>query len=969
MSGGMFDDLIPKPAAGGMFDDLIPQAGGTDMPAMARAPGSMGQPEEPGFLARQGRNLMLGTQAVGHGIADLATTPFNLANMGANVLLTGADMVADKAFGGRVPFRFNSQLDEKVAGAAESAANAVGIPTYTPESIGEKVLYNAIRFGTQGGVAGAGLAAGAKAADIANRTKAVPYVDHLLRPYATAPVSTVVGDTVAGAGGGAALAGSQMIPEEYRSAGGGTVGGLADLIAMLGGGIAAGSLKEVATGAPVSVYRMFRNMFTDQELPVDPTTNIPFTRGQAQRAAKDLQGAATDPAKASSTIGENTKYYRDNNLPVPTSGLMSDDIGLIGVEQGQRRAQSTRQMVNDPNAPAEVKQKFNFGERDKALQDAAVGQLEGLVPAGSNPRAFTDRAGEVAATQRDQAQRAVDQATGRERGVEIARQAPAADLQAMEGQGTAASVGIDRMARETRNAEVQQKNALYNNPELTAAEVPVDPMRQTVGELGAANTPAAPLAPVVRKYVDRFGAIDEGTPITMREVNANRAEIEADIAANLDNGEIVRQLRELKATVNRYADTLAQTDGPAAEAAAAANANYRERFQPNFRQGAGGQFDRALKTERAGGTPVRPSETAETFLTSPEGTADLMRIAALRGNEQATAQQARTWLFDQLARKGVARDGAIDADAITRWRNVNEPTLANVPGLRDEVNGMVAAARRGETLSEQAAAAVRAAEARVAETQANISRSGVGIAEGKRPPQAVDDVLSAPDPRQAMRELVGTVGRNAPALAGLKNAVASRLIERVTTALGDRLGQRAKKVFDSNREALAEVYTPEEMNRLQRAQKLVEPLDNLKTQATSGSATAERSQAWLPLEVLAKLRYGMLKGGGIISNAKKTIGALTQGEDEVITRLKLLATFDPEAAQHLLTMKTAPPSSPGYNAALQKLIRRNEVLGNVTDPRDDKTDNSFIVPKGDRQPLEITVRGRKPEPTMSKGVQ
>lgn len=966
MSGGMFDDLIPKPAAGGMFDDLIPQAGGTDVPAMARAPGSMGTSEEPGFLARQGRNLMLGAQAVGHGIADIATTPFNLANMGANVLLTGADMVADKAFGGRVPFRFNSQLDEKVAGAAESAVNAAGIPTFTPESTGEKVLYNATRFGTQGAVGGGGMAAGAKVADITNRTKAVPFVDHLLRPYAAAPVSTIAGDAAAGAGAGAALAGSQMIPEEYRSMAGGTVGGIADLLAMLGGGVAGGTLKEAVTGAPVSLFRAFRNSFTDRNLPVDPPTNIPFTRGQAERAAKDLQGAATDPTQAAKTIGDKTQYFRENDLPVPTSGLMSDDIGLIGVEQGQRRSQSTRQMVNGPAAPPEVKQKFNFGERDQALQEAAVGQVEGLIPAGSNPRAFTERAAEVAAAQRDQAQRGVDQATGRERGVEIARQAPAADLQAMEGQGTAASVGIDRMARETRNAEVQQKNALYNNPELTAAEVPVDPMRQTAGELGAADTPAAPLAPVVRKYVDRFGAIDEGTPITMREVNANRAEIEADIATNLDNGEIVRQLREMKATVNRYADELAATDGPAAEAAAAANANYRERFQPNFRQGAGGQFDRALKTERAGGTPVRPSETAETFLTSPEGTADLMRIAALRGNEQATAQQARTWLFDQLARKGVARDGAIDADAITRWRNVNEPVLANVPGLRDEVNGMVAAARRGETLSEQAAAAVRAAEARAAATETNISRSGVGMAEGKAPSQAVDSVLSAPDPRRAMRDLVSTVGRNAPALAGLKNAVATRLIERVTTALGDRLGQRAKKVFDSNREALAEVYTPEEMNRLQRAQKLVEPLDNLKVQATSGSATAERNDRWLPLEVIAKLRYGMLKGGGIVSNFKKTVGALTQGEDEVITRLKLLATFDPEAAQHLLAMKTAPPSSPGYNAALQKLIRRNEVLGNVTDPRDDKTDNSFIVPKGERQPLEITIRGRKPDGEQQK---
>jgi hypothetical protein len=919
-----------------------PQApGGTDTPPLARAPELMGQPEERGL----GRSLMLGAQAAGRGLVEAALSPIDLAARAANVPLMAADMVADQ-FGGRVPFRFGEDLGDRAANTAGKLAESVGVPLATPDKGVENAIYQGTRFGTQALASSGAAGALAKVLNVGDRTNPVGFgMDALLAPYGSkggGVARTMTGDAAAGTGAGVGLAASQdYLPQEYRDAGGGLGGLFADLAAMTVGGTGGGIASEIVRGLPVSAGRRIMNSFSDGNLPVDPETGIPFTRGQAQRAAKDVQGAATDPAAAAARIGERAAYYDAEGLPMPTSGIMSDDIGVIGVEQGQRRAQSTRQMINDPDMDPATKARYNFGERDQALQTRAVEEVQGLIPDGSNPRAFTDRADEVARTQRDVAQRGVDQAAGQQRGIAIARSGPAADVQAFEGQGAGASANIDRTVRDTRTAELEQSRQLFNDPTLTGAEVPVDPMRATAGEIAAVDTPAAPLAPVVQKYVQRFGAIDEGTPITMREVNANRAEIEADIAANLDNGAIVSQLRQLKDTVNRYATDLEATDGPAADAARAANQNYSERVAPNFRSGAGGQFDRAVKTERAGGAPVRPSETAERFLTTPEDASDLMRIAELRGNRDAVAGQARTWLFDQLARKGIGRDGAVDAEALTRWRNRNDGLLAAVPGLRAEVNQMVAAARRGEGLADDAATALRTAEQRATTVDQNIRRGPLGMVEGTAPPQAVDNVLGSRDPRGAMRELVSTVGRNPEARNGLKNAVASRLIRKVTTALGDRLGQRAAKVFEDNREALAEIYSPEEMNRLVRAQRLVEPLDNLKIQATTGSATAERSSNWLPLEVIAKIRYGMLKGGGIISNAKKTVGALTAGQDQTIERIKLLATFDPEAAQHLLTLKTQKPNTPGYNATLQKLIRRNEALNTLNE--DDKERNEITV--------------------------
>lgn len=955
MSGGMFDDLIPKPAAGGMFDDLIPQAGGTDVPAMARAPGSMGTPEEPGFLARHGRNLMLGTQAVGRGLAETAATLPNLAGAALNLPLMAADMVADKAFGSRVPFRFNQNYGEGLANATEAVVNAAGVPTFEPETRGEKFAYNVGNYGTQGLVGGFGLA---KIGELFGAAAKPVIGDRFIRPYLQGDTAKVVaGDAVSGGGAGAALTASQEAPQEIRDAGGGVVGPLLDYLAMTMGGVGANVVRDVATGTPPAIVRGIRNSMADRRMPLDPETGMPFTRGQTEEAARRFQGRASDPAKAAGALREGTDYYNSEGLPMPTSGLMSGDIGLIGQENAARTRLGTRSLVGE-DGPPDARANFNFAERDAALKNRAISEVESLSPVGSDPAAFTGGVKDVLddrlaqrTGQANTARTAATDAANAEAGL-------AANINRSRGQDVAASTAIDQTVRETRNAEVRQKNALYNNPELTAAEVPVDPMRQTAGELGAADTPAAPLAPVVRKYVDRFGAIDEGTPITMREVNANRAEIEADIAANLDNGEIVRQLREMKATVNRYADELAATDGPAAEAAAAANANYRERFQPNFRQGAGGQFDRALKTERAGGTPVRPSETAETFLTSPEGTADLMRIAALRGNEQATAQQARTWLFDQLARKSVTQDGRLNPNGLANWQTDNRALLRNIPGLDDEVTQLLVQARNGRALSDTTTAALREAETRLRGQEGFNRSSTVGKVGSSDPERAVATALTAADRPKAMREIVGTIGFNREARAGLKNAVSSYLIKNVQTDTST-IKVNPGRVFDENRAALAEVFDPEEMNRLQRAQKLVAPLAKRYTGATVGSQTAERtgSEAWLPVEAITKLYFGMLKGGGIISNAKKVAGALSGGQDRAVQRIVDLAQFDPESAQQLLTMKTAKPDSPTYNAALQKLIKRNELLIGLSD------DDGEEEP---RKPLEITIRGRKPDGEQQK---
>lgn len=888
-----------------------------------------------------GRSAMLDTQAVGRGVAKTAGFLPDLGALGANVGLSAADLAAER-FGGNVDFRFGMPSDDLIK-LASQGAEAVGVPLETPETFGEKARSNAIEFGTEGALGAGGFATLAKRRAVAlAQPEATPkLLDPLLRPYMENSTKAIVGDAVAGAGAGSVLTASQAAPEEVRSAGGGVAGILMDLAAMGVGGVGAGTGFELATGAPASAIRQFKGSLPEGGITLDPETRMPVTRRVADKAASYAQGQAIDPEQAASNILANTDSFRNENLPVPTTGLISGDIGLEALDRGQRTRQSTGTLFPSADVDPATKAQYSFGARDNALRDSAVEEVNRIRPEGADPNLFVERAGEITDARRDVAKRGVDQAQGGQRGVEIARRGPAEDLNAFEGQGPGASRNIDEMYRETRAEELKTSRELYAAPEIAAAEVPVHPIQKVAEELKALDTPRAPLDPVVRKYTDRFTA-ESDAPFSMREVNANKAEVEADIQANLANGETVRQLRTIKDRLGAYATELAATDGPAAAAVKAADKNHADVVGPNFRKGAGGYEDAALKRDRTGYS-TRPSETAETFLTRPEDAEDLMRISRLRDNEEATAANARTWLFDRLASTGVARSGAIDGERLTRWRNANGDLLSKVPGLKTEVDGMVTQARRGETLSEQAASGLRQAEEKLQGVERANSKSILGKINGEAPDKAVGRVLGGRNPEADMDELVKTVGRAGQKKEGLKSlkaAVSEYFTTRVSGVNPANVTEGSQtinyatlvKEFGRNEKALGKVFSPDEMDALRRAQKVLEPLAKRQGQATTGSITAENTeQTWNVVEAGMKAWYGILKGGGITRTLKLAAKTFKGDDVEQANRLVTRMAFDPELAAHLLTRDLPKAGTPGWNSQLQTLIRRQQAVSEIYD--------------------------------------
>jgi protein-tyrosine-phosphatase len=970
-------------------------SGGTDTPPLARAPELMGQPEERGL----GRSLMLGAQAVGRGVAETAAMLPNLAGAALNTPLMAADMVADKAFGARVPFRFNQNYGEGIANAAGTALDAVGVPTYEPENWQERSLYNVGNYGTQGLLGGYGLA---KAGDAAGATSRSVFGDRFVRPYVQGdPARVIAGDAVGGAGAGGLLTASQEAPKEIRDAGGGTIGPLLDYLAMTMGGIGANATFDMATGAPPAVVRSIRGRMIDPDMPLDPETGIAFTRGQTERAARQFQGGASNPTRAAESIGENTAYYRNEGLPVPTSGLMSDDIGLIGRENAARTRLGSRSLVGEDGPPGNRPQ-YNFVERDQALKEQSLAQVRSLSPTGSDPEAFPQGVRDVLddrLAQRAGVARNAESAVAAKDAEAVAAQrdleAQAAAFQAKRAGVDDASREIDKVYRDARGNIIEQNKQNFDPQRIDpTGETQLDttPLSKVATDLRqkAAGLPdevrdllfpnkmladIEGLSPIIKNETTTSPLVDaSGDPIRRtEEVNVGGPgkvsyeklnQIRLAIATSQAQEQLAKRygvsdsLKALKDEIDRSVERMAADGSVAGNRTQAALDYSRETVAPNLRRGVGGELDKIIKRDDTE-TRLPPGETAGRFLTSKEGAEDLLRIARTANSEATAVSAAKRWLFGQMAENGIASNGKLSPDGLVEWRETggNAKLLDTVPGLRKEFDDLLLQSRNKVALSEETTAALKKAQADLKgaegklRDQERFNRTDpLGKMAGSDAARAVPMALR--DSRE-MRKVVDTIGFNPEARAGLKNAVSAHLVKEVKTGTST-IKANPGEAFDKYRPALAEVFDPEEMNRLQRAQKLVEPLAKRYQGATVGSQTAERAEGLLargfllPFEVVAKIRYGMLKGGGITSNTKKVLQQIGSSDQSVVQRIQDLAFFDPESAQHLLTMSAAKNNSPTYNSALAKLIKRNELLISLSED-----DESEARPRN-----EITVTPR-----------
>jgi len=898
------------------------------------------------------------------GLADAVGAPVDMVSMGLNAGAFGVDKIAE-LFGGNFDARIEKPVlgSDWIADKVSGAYEAVGGNIVPEEAVSPGVDIAA--QGARGAAAALPVAFGLASAPVQASGK----LPALAKPYGSEAGATLTRDAVAGAGAGVGQAGyDEFAPQEIQDS---FAGPFLKALSSIIGGVGAAGLESVAEGSVKGLANAGRNVAVgagDPSAPVNSATGKPFTRTEMDQAAQVAQAMPSQRGQAVANIEEGARDFAQFATPAetPTVGMLSDDIGMA-VQENVLRARNGQR----------------FAERDAARRGAASRQVDQTAPAGADGRNFTNEATRQYDETLNTARSTVDDAAAREAAARTDLQRQNADLEGFRAGQPQVSRAMAEDFDAERQAARQQKNDLYDAADPKAPvdgrflDEAVSRIDKEMPDAERMNPgPYAEIAGRVRRLTsetisgdEAASAIDptrlrqnpDGTvtivkDITWGDLKALRAQVsEARKAAVTASGQSVagsgadvQRLDQLNKVLGKLADEI----NP--EAAK----NYREEYAPRFKEGRAGEYGAAVdRATRTGGesSATRPSEFGDKFLRKPEDAASLLR--ATPGGR--TEQNARGWMLGDLAKSGVLTDNAeIRFDKFKQWADKNRETISQFPELAETVDQELSRAQRGGALSKQLAQEVADARAGLKTTETELRRSALQSAIGNNPENAVASIMGSGDPETRMAEMVQKLSGNKDATNGLKAAVRDWVKDKAGTTAGivgdpdaTRLSRaNLEKLFNKHEKTLAKIYSPDEMNALRQAHKLMSAEAKLDIKTTAGSNTFDKvmaaqktdvDQRKRMLEAALKAKYGVLKGGGVFRTINLFLSALPDG-NKGLEDLLFEVQFNPDLAKHLLTRPVKDVNSPAWNSRL------NTLMGVVAGARESTEGKK-------RKPLEITM--------------
>jgi hypothetical protein len=619
--------------------------------------------------------------------------------------------------------------------------------------------------------------------------------------------------------------------------------------------------------------------------------------------------------------------------------------------------------------------------RDRQFQTGVRDTLDQVAPDGATAQPLINRAQQEIDARLGAAQENVDRAETYGNRTEQVRAAHGQDVEGYRGQKPAASEALDRQVVGASLDPMDQMrrrryNAVPNEP------VPGQPLYEAAQGVRAA---AEDLPPDARQTVlpaDRVRDFERlGAPIRdedgniigheetdFRTINRMRPILSQDKAkARLENAppERIDNLRALQETINDITNNFP----PAAEA----NRFFNEDYAPVWGREAGEAYSlrQDVNKDRLNRTGAPRSETAGRFLVagSPEKTAALERIFTTIPDPTQAQAAARQFLMADLAEKNVvdARTGALRPNALRNWRLKNDNTLGTVPGLQQEVDDLLEQANKGERVAGRFAEELQNARREQNITQDQINRSSLRAVTDVDPESAVAAIMGDPNSSgRRLRELIDLTAGDDAARTGLKAAVRDYLVDKATNSnsealvAGDRRGPvssaKLTQIFNKHEAELAQVFSPEEMNTLRAGHRALELQNVNRVRVETGSATQSnkvvdqilQSPLGKGVEAALRVKYGLLKTGGLISTARRLTAGIGKQEADDAMRLVERAAFDPDLMARLLG-REIPIGSPRWNARL------NTILGVAEGAREEYGTDG----QGSKGPLKITVNPAK----------
>jgi hypothetical protein len=610
---------------------------------------------------------------------------------------------------------------------------------------------------------------------------------------------------------------------------------------------------------------------------------------------------------------------------LPTSGLASNNPGVIGTEQRLR-----------------TKMPEIFVDRDNAVRQAAVDTAQRIAPQGATGRQFTDEVAFLDADRVAAAKFDVNTVQQQVRDAEISgmREANPVNIEYPLQRQEEAARGIDRFVIDDTLRPMQDVSATaFDEARRLGANEIVDlaPVQAALAEVrrttGGLVDPRTNIPSDLPQRLD--AAIDKTGRISVSEIvelwpSLSVLEDAANTAGNVGMATNIRTLRD---GMGAALDEAAARGMPGAQASIAARQNFADTLGTTFGRDApvSQQLRRDFNMNQTGRSYTPRTETAGRFMGAgparPERMAELDNIAARAKNPERAQELIGEYLMTDLAASGVLdREGLLRPDRLRQWRDSWGSALDRSPDTVAMVDDLIARADNGEILRGNLAGALREATERL--TQAEVDKGAFAFVLGRNPENAVGAIFESGDPERAVQEILARIGTDRSALDGFKASVREYMTERLVTANPGATTQgdnplafgALDKLFRRHEQTLAQIFDADEMNALQASREFLRPLNNLRQQANPGSATAERSQQfWNYLEVGLKARYGILKGGGILRTLR--LWAKTMPDNATaVGQIQRDMMFNPELAKHLLQMPIRDVGTPRYNSRLNRLL-------------------------------------------------
>lgn len=378
-------------------------------------------------------------------------------------------------------------------------------------------------------------------------------------------------------------------------------------------------------------------------------------------------------------------------------------------------------------------------------------------------------------------------------------------------------------------------------------------------------------------------------------------------------GEVANRLGQLKEVVDNLVEEIAKRDDAFGQRAKRAFDFYKNTFVPKFRTSVGNEFARKYKQ---GAAAIPSSQLASKFIYPNKGGAleaaeNLKKIIEGSENEVTAVAAVRDYLISDLANYITGTKNNLIPARIRKFKENYQEILKRFPSIKKEIDQFEANFGKKVKSIEDFQQKFDNARGLLSDKTRLRQLTAAELFLNKNPVQAVATVFSSPNPKQLMQETLSFLkqDKSGDAVEGFKKAI-SEYIDQSTRGNplpGDIDGYYIKKSIieglynnKSTKEALELIYSPQEIKILKDVRDQLVFFDAINAQVVSGSPTQPLTEATNKLRIVLASWYGIVKGRGVFAISNWLSGVLGFKPSEVAEKILVDAMLDPELAIKML---------------------------------------------------------------------